>query len=177
MAIKASDRGQTFTLEGIAASLLLILATYTVFQSSVVVSPSWSEFTNVQLKQTAYDLLRAADNRSSNTSWQFLLKNLNTSYCDPYGCNISLANPALSQNLSLILNSIGADARLEAVWLVDNNTINTTVLKPFDDDPTPNAVRASRLIFLDTVDPDSIFNHSDYKDYMVVEVRLTLWRI
>ncbi len=191
-------KGQTFTLEGIAASLLLIIATYTIFQSSVVVSPSWSEFNNVQLKQLAYDILRIADNDSSSNSLQAALKNLNvTTNCDPashpasitcnstgnadWCCDLSLAAPEFENNLTDVLERFGADARLEIIWLNGSN-VNTTVLKPFDHEPTPNAVRASRFIYLGDISANTnlpFYSHasSNFNSNLLVEVRLTLWKV
>ena len=185
-------RGQTFTLEGIAASLLLIIATYTIFQSSVVVSPSWSEFSNVQMKQFAYDILRVGDNASSANSWEVVLRNLDNTTCNrttpaatitcnftgnaEWCCDLSSAAPAFENSLEELINSTGADARLEIVWL-NGSEINITVLKPFDHEPTPNAVRASRFIYVGGVPPNSIFKDAPSPGNLVVEVRLTLWKV
>lgn len=154
-------KAQTFTLEGVAASLLILIATYTIFQSTVVMSPSWSEFNNVQLKQIGYDILRVLDNPDGGeSSIKGMIENLDPSDCSP---------PAeFSTNLSTILDSLPAYGRVELIW-VEESEIAIKVLPGFDKTPTPNAVRVSRLVVLSN--PPVCLQNAK-----VVEVRLTLWR-
>jgi len=154
-------KAQTFTLEGVAASLLILIATYTVFQSTVILAPTWSEFENVQLKQLGYDILRIMDNQNGeNSSIGGMLKNLT--------CNNGICSPPMefSDNLTKILNAINSFARLE-ILCVENGEIRTFILDGFEKAPTPNAVRVSRFV---------IVENAPCVNAKVVEVRLTLWR-
>ncbi|MEM4946181.1 MAG: hypothetical protein QXU31_07715 [Archaeoglobaceae archaeon] len=162
-------KAQTFTLEGVAASLLLLLATYTIFQSTVVMSPAWSEFENVQLKQLGYDILRVLDNPEGGSA---SLKDMVESLQDNNGDSYWEADSEFSNNLSKILSSIGAIGKLEVICVnTTNNEIKKLEIEGFSKDPTPNAVRVSRFVVID-ITPEN-FPCSGAK---VVEVRLTLWR-
>ncbi|MEM4279281.1 MAG: hypothetical protein QXP28_02440, partial [Archaeoglobaceae archaeon] len=124
-------KAQTFTLESVAASLLLLIATYTIFQSTVVLAPSWSEFENVQLKQLGYDILRVLDDPSGeNTSLVGMIKNLT--------CNNDRCQPPQEflSNLTVILSSINANARTE-ILCVEGGEIKVFVLEGFNKTPTP----------------------------------------
>ncbi len=154
-------KAQTFTLEGVAASLLILIATYTVLQSTVILAPTWSEFENVQLKQLGYDILRIMDNQNEeNSSIRGMLKNLN---CNNGTC---ISPVEFSDNLTKILNAINSFARLE-ILCVENGEIRTFILDGFEKEPTPNAVRVSRFV---------IVENAPCVNAKVVEVRLTLWR-
>lgn len=161
-------KAQTFTLEGVAASLLLLIAVYTMFQSTVVIAPSWSDYANIQLKQLGYDILRVLDNpRGGNTSLIGMVRNITCS--DGY----LHAPPEFNSNLSRILEDIKAFGRLEILW-VNGSNIERAVLSDFNKTPTPDAVRVSRFIVLPQLNNTCLgINTTDPK---ALEVRLTLWR-
>ncbi len=173
-----SSDGQVFTLEGISAALLLILATYAVFHSTVLISPSWSEFTNVQLKQLGYDTLRVFD--SPVNGWKSLIVNVTSDKCSMVGgiytCNLTSIDPEFLNEFDRVLDATHAEGRLEMLW-VNGTNVNLTVFYPFNETPTPNAVRVSRFIVVNKTDlpANTIFNVNFNK--LVVEVRLTLWRV
>lgn len=156
-------KAQTFTLEGVAASLLLLVATYTIFQSTVVMSPAWSEFENVQLKQLGYDILRVLDAPGGGN--ESLRGMINNSTCSNDHCYPPVE---FTRNLTAILSNITANARVE-ILCVENNEIKIFVLENFNKTPTPNAVRVSRFV----VEGDRFSLCGSAK---VAEVRLTLWR-
>lgn len=162
-------KAQTFTLEGVAASLLLLLATYTIFQSTIVIAPSWSEFENVQLKQLGYDILRILDNPSGgNLSLKGMVETLS---CDN-NINTCVAPEEFNSNLSFILSSLPAYGKLEILCVSSNGTkneIKVLNIEHFNKTPTPNAVRVSRFILVDN--PPTLCHGA-----IVAEVRLTLWR-
>ncbi len=155
------------TLEGIMGAILLLLVTYTLFQSSLVVSPLWSEFSDAQMKQIAYDTLRIMDgNASLNDSLKGMLLSLNSTF---------KPNSEFISSLEKIIRP--ANYRLEIYW-VNGSRIESAVL--VDNRPTPEAVAASRVVVLDNgeLNPDSPFYRPDARSYtpVVVEVRLIVWR-
>lgn len=160
-------KAQTFTLEGVAASLLLLLATYTIFQSTVVMSPAWSEFENVQLKQLGYDILRVLDNPAGGS---VSLKHMVESLQDNDGDSYWEAPSNFSHNLSKILSSIKAVGKVEIICINSSvNKVETLGIEDFNKTPTPNAVRVSRFVIANPPNPPC-------SGAKVVEVRLTLWR-
>uniref|UniRef100_A0A7J2TH32 Uncharacterized protein n=1 Tax=Archaeoglobus fulgidus TaxID=2234 RepID=A0A7J2TH32_ARCFL len=56
-----NSKAQSFTLEGVASALILLVALYTLYQSSLVISPMWSEAVNMQTKIKAQDTLKILD--------------------------------------------------------------------------------------------------------------------
>ncbi|MFP3909769.1 MAG: hypothetical protein ACLFVX_07905, partial [Archaeoglobaceae archaeon] len=158
------DRGQTFTLESIAAAMLILLATYALFQSSLVISPMWSEFSDAQLKQKGQDALTILDgDKEHEDSLKGMLVNLNSSY---------RANEQFLASLDKTVNP--ANYKLEILWVnKTTNKVESTALN--DNDPTPEAVAASRIVVLAEDDVDSSSPFYD-KTPLAVEVRLILWQ-
>jgi len=160
---------QTFTLEGVVASLLLLIAVYTMFQSTVVIAPSWSDYANVQLKQLGYDILRILDNpNGGNASLIGMIKNCSSGYRAPEEFN---------ENLSRMLDSINAFGRLELIWINDTTgeIVSPKPIYNFNKTPTPDAVRVSRFVVVPDLNNSECFGLTSPKT-KVVEVRLTLWR-
>ena len=160
-------KAQMMTLEGIMAALLLFVVTYTLFQSSLVVSPLWSELSDAQLKQIAYDTLRVLDGEPSrNDTLKGMLIKLNSSF-EP--------NDEFVKAVRTLVKP--ANFRIEIYW-VNGSKIESRVL--VNNNPTPEAVAASRFVVLRNgeLSPDSPFYRGEVPSYtpVVVEVRLILWR-
>lgn len=162
-------KAQTFTLEGVAASLLILLSVYAMFHSTVIIAPSWSEYANVQLKQLGYDILRVLDNPDGGNS--SLQGAINNSTAGNHCCEPS---QEFNSSFSALLNSINAFGRLEFVWVNENGEIEIRTLCGFDSTPTPNAVRVSRFVVVQNLNNLECFNITNQNK--LVEVRLSLWR-
>lgn len=171
-----NSKAQTFTLEGVASALILLLALYTIYQSSLVISPMWSEAVNMQTKMKAQDTLKILDNyekvdgKFHNDSFQGLIVNLKN--CQ-LGVNCS-PNEDFNNSLRIILGDY--DCRLELYW-IEAGEIRSTVL--IDKQPSPNAVGASRYILLNNSElRGSVFYRSGLEDWrpFIFEVRLIVWR-
>lgn len=168
-------KAQAFTLEGVMASLLLLVVVYTFFQSSLVISPMWSELSDAQLRLLAQDALKILDNPDKvdgeyvNTTLQGMVSQLDSSF-EP--------NPEFLYALERI--TFPANYRLELYWVeIEDNktTINKTVL--VNNNPTPEAVGGSRFVVIekDDLNDNSPFrNNPAIPDPVVFEVRLILWR-
>ena len=52
---------QLYTMEGIAAGLIMLLTTYLVLGSTVVYTPGDTHITDMQLEQVGSDILRVMD--------------------------------------------------------------------------------------------------------------------
>jgi hypothetical protein len=183
--LSADERAQAFTLEGITAALLILLVTYTLFESSIVVSPIWSEYGDIQLKQIGYDVLRSLDvhrtsmnlsacpdtRNVSKNSLQYMLIQLNASNPQP--------NEEFLNALSMMLDP-SIKKRLEVYWVnqSDNNTIKTLVL--INNTPVPDAVGVSRIIVLypcDVTTSSPFYGSFTNDTALAVEVRMILWRV
>lgn len=176
MVMLMNSKAQTFTLEGVASALILLVALYTLYQSSLVISPMWSEAVNMQTKMKAQDTLKILDTyekvegKFHNDSLQGLIVNLKD--CQ-LGVNCR-PNDDFINSLSIILGDY--ECRLELYW-VENGTINSAVL--INKQPSPNAVGASRYILLNNSElVGSVFYRSGLEGWrpFVFEVRLIVWR-
>ncbi len=169
------DRAQAFTLEGVMASLLLLLVMYTFFQSSLVVSPMWSELTDAQLRLLANDALKVLDNstkvsvaneyRYLNDSLQGMITTLSGDF---------KPNPEFEMVLQRLVYP--ANYRLEVCWINESaNVINCKLI--ISNTPTPEAVMGSRYVVIPKSElNNSVFNTLATYDPAVFEVRLILWR-
>ncbi len=176
--------GQAFTLEGITAAMLILIVTYTLFESSVVVSPIWSEYGDIQLKQLGYDILRSLDvHRTSmnlsacpdtqnvtRNSLQYMLIQLNASDPKPNRDFLNALNSMLDPSIK---------KRLEIYWVnqTNNNTIQHLVL--INNTPIPDAVGVSRIVVLYPCDitSSSPFYGSVNDTALAVEIRMILWHV
>jgi len=164
-------KAQAFTLEGVMASLLLLVVLYSFFQSTIVISPMWSEITDAQLKLIGYDTLKVLDfYRTSssdvypNQSLQGMILGLNDTF-----------KPNQDFIYALERMIYPADYTLELCWAnLSTNDVECRTL--VDKKPTPEAVAASRIIVIDPreFNESSPFYGLNYP--VVFEVRLILWR-
>ncbi len=171
--------GQAFTLEGVAASLLLIIATFTIFQSSVVSAPSWSELYNVQMRVLAFDILRTLDIREGNSSLKFMITHIRSDECSNDTCNIASTSPEFVDELTDLLNTISAYGRVEIAWIDSNGTLRDVTLQPFDSASVANAVRAERYVVIETSlfsENSPFHNLSKARTLQVFEVVLEVWK-
>ena len=162
------EKAQTFTLEGITAAILLLIVTYTLFQSSLVMSPMWNEFSDAQLKQLAYDTLRVLDgDKLYNDSLKGMLIRLNSSF---------KPNDEFVTSLEKLIKP--ANYRVEVRW-VNKTTGRVESRALIDNRPTPEAVAASRIVVLTNGDFNSTspFYDASLPDHapIAVEVRLIVW--
>ena len=163
-------RAQTFTLEGVTAAILLLIVTYTLFQSSLVISPMWNEFRDAQLKQIAYDALRVLDgDKLYNDSLKGMLIRLNSSF---------KPNDEFVASLEKIIHP--ANYRVEIHWVnKTSGKVESKVL--IDNKPTPEAVAASRIVVLTNGDFNSTspFYDPSLPDHapIAIEVRLIVWMV
>jgi hypothetical protein len=167
-----SKLAQAFTLEGVMASLLLLVVVYALFQSSLVISPMWSEITDAQLKLIGYDVLKVLDNPEKDASGKYLNSSLQ-------GMLVFL-NDSFKPNEEFLYAfnrlTFPAEYRIELYWV--NDTGHVVMVPLVDKKPTPEAVAASRLVVIQAsdfnVNPDSPFYGITHP--VVFEVRVILWR-
>lgn len=196
------DEAQVFTLEGLGAAVLIIMALYFILQSPAVSIPPWAEYSNVQLAQLGRDALVVLDGdvtsencTMANCTLKDYVKAINKSDLKiPAQMRKDLTsllpknvffNVVLSySNLSGInLSAIDSDQPniVNLVLNSDNTTEFVTNLTPPRD-----SVTASRfLVFYD----DELSKSSPFKVNAteigtepesvphVVEVRLELWYV
>ncbi len=64
-----NDRGQLFTIEGVAASMIMLFTTYLVLGATTVYTPGDSHISDMQLEQIGSDALNMMNTPSNCTSY------------------------------------------------------------------------------------------------------------
>jgi hypothetical protein len=171
-------KGQVFTLEGIVAAVMMLMVTYFLFHSTIIISPLTGESSDAQLKQLGLDVLTLLDNpsSSSNDTLQNALTSLNQSNY-PYGLIDSLEE-ILPENV---------DYNLQVLYY--NTTEDELHIYPITSKTyTEDTVSASRYVVIRNsafvYDSPFLFNESggiegtiDSEYPVVLEVKLILWRV
>ena len=70
------DSGQLYTMEGIAAGLIMLITAYLVLSSTSVYTPGDTHITDMQLEQVGSDILRVMDTQRTLTGTQSDLQTL-----------------------------------------------------------------------------------------------------
>ena len=165
-------KGQAFTLEGVISSILLLTVTYILFQSTIVMSSSFGDSVDAQLKHMGSDVLSILDNPYyyTNETLQISMASLNET--NPPTKLIACIDYLLPQNV---------DYNLEVDYYnVSRQEIET--YKIVCHDYTEDTVSAYRYIVIrngDLVD-DSPFEQNagvDPNYPILLEVKLILWQI
>ena len=171
-------KGQAFTLEGIVAAVMMLMVTYFLFHSTIIITPLTGETSDAQLKQLAQDALILLDNPNSdsNDTLQNALASLNaTNY--PHELMNSL-DKILPENVDYNLHVIYYNTSEDQLhtYQITNKAY------------TEDTVSVSRYIVVRNgafvYDSPFLFNESggfegtiDSEYPVVLEVKLILWRI
>jgi len=134
------EDAQLYTMEGIAAGLIMLLTAYLVLGSTTVYTPGDTHITDMQLEQVGSDILRVMDTPTTLTgSLQPSQSNLSQIVNNTYGVSFNnsfigtyLCNPkAVANEISVMCTDIQINA---SVWYVSNsNSIKSYLL------PIPNS--------------------------------------
>lgn len=166
------DRGQAFTLEGVISSILLLTVTYTLFQSTIVVSSSLGDDVDAQLRHIGSDTLSILDN-----PYYYTNETLQNSIA-----SVSPSKPPnnLIQGIEYLLPS-NVDYNLEVDYFnVTTQEIDT--YKIVDHGYPEDTVSAYRYIVLRNGDLASgspfLQNGGADPNYpILLEVKLILWQV
>lgn len=196
-----NDKGQIHTLEGVAATLLVIFATLYAVQASAVTptsSSTASQEIEMQIQRMGEDILKQANTDRvgmNHTPLKTAVLNWNTSSGKFEGAESRFyyrgrAPPGvLGETLNKTLSDKGIAYNIDIVY---NRASEGTHVFPFVDngDPSDNAVVARQVLLLyddDTLgDGTQLVKDDTYRIpdmspntglYNVVVVRITLWRI
>lgn len=185
------NRAQLHTLEGVAASIILLLAMSYAFNAFVVTPTSDVNPGTESNQQLAEDLLVASDSngnlKDALLHWdtdQHGFKNTSVSTYYYEGTDPDPSGLQLGEDLRSILTEEGLSYNLEASFSKEDST---GTLKIVDQgEPGASAVTASRTVILEDDDTlisdESVIETDEYpipKDgdaiYNRIEVRITVW--
>jgi hypothetical protein len=129
------DGAQLYTMEGIAAGLIMLLTTYLVLGSTSVYTPGDTHITDMQLEQVGSDILRVMDTpmnltnslQPNRTDLELMV---NTTDGNRFHWNFTqdyLCNPnAVAEKISVGCSDIRINA---SIWYVNNsNTLGSYLL-------------------------------------------------
>jgi hypothetical protein len=140
-----NDRAQLYTMEGIAAGLIMLLTTYLVLGSTSVYTPGDTHITDMQLEQVGSDILRVMDTpltlndsrvdyRSTRTDLELMVNATDAGgFYSNYESNYLCNGNAVAREISAGC----ADIRINAsLWYVGiSNSLGSYLLR----NPTPGA--------------------------------------
>ena len=166
-----NDSGQLYTIEGVAAAVLMVVTAYLVISTTTILTPQDVHIIDMQLEQLGSDALAMMDT------------------ADSYG-NESVLAQAVRNNDAVLFDTtflryINASAIAGPDNLAYDATIyyrNNTGINSFTFTASPyyreNAVMVSRWVYLPNFRYDHYPTHSDMRNEtqsMLVEV--LLWRV
>jgi hypothetical protein len=120
------EGAQLYTMEGIAAGLIMLLTTYLVLGSTSVYTPGDTHLTDMQLEQVGSDILKIMDTPRSLTNSSDLEVMVNTT--DQQGFNTSFLNTYLNNpNITAKATSFGS-TRIQikaTVWFRNQSSLQS----------------------------------------------------
>jgi len=171
--------GQFYTMEGIAAAVLMVLTAYLVMSTTSVYTPGDSHIIDMQLEQIGNDALKMLDTRLiNNISERSLLENytrtnrgdlFSTAFNEAVNPNTAGMNQIYFKADIFYVNSTG---------IVKNITDFATSSRKYTGGE--NAIRVSRWVFVEgsTSAPSSSLGATDYRTTknQTVLLEVLLWR-
>jgi len=167
-----NDRAQIHTIEGFAASALMVMTLMLVINSTSIIAPYAD--VEVELQQKAYDALTILDT-APTTAIEYNLTECvamwNMSEATPNGGNHQILDSELSELLPDIMYNV------DFAYVENGNiTIKHVIIHGI---PSDNSVVARRLVTLynSTVEGAGGAWVIPQDGLLVVEVRLTAWKV
>ena len=150
------EEAQLYTMEGIAAGLIMLLTTYLVLGSTSVYTPGDTHITDMQLEQVGSDILRVMDTpmnltgslQPNRTDLELMVNtsdgvDFNREFMNTYLCNPK----AVAMQISVMCTDIQINT---SIWYVGNSNFPESYLLPNGSAPGIGpGVRVSHWILTD----------------------------
>jgi len=164
-----NSSGQLFTIEGLAASLIIILTTYIVVNSTSVYTPGDTHISNMQLEVTGSDALAMMNTASQGSSVKTPLQTFVETH-DNAGFSSMFLNIVNNRTYG---NPEDIQFLANVTYVRDDNTINSTFLSNSSRSlyGGEHVVHVSQWVVVDSKTPE---NNVKRKRVEIVEV--LLWR-
>jgi len=171
-----NDSGQLYTMEGVAAGLIMILTAYIVLTTVSIYTPGDTHITDMQLEQLGSDVLAVMDTRINSGEVQsdlarFISQNKGAEFKNQFlqYCNAT-TDGAVLDNLKMHANVIYRETAGHALGEYE---VKSYIL--CDPDPSftgrESAVRVTRWVYLGNVRPAGV----DPRPQIVL-LEVLLWR-
>lgn len=171
-----NETAQMHTLEGFVAAGVILMIVMLISENTMIITPQCELSMNVQLQQTATDVLNVLD-IAPDSALQY---NLNlTEHVAGYNLSESIPQNNSLKSLDIEINNLLGDILYNVDFVyIDNSTItNKHVI--MHGAPIEKSMSASRLITLynETVMQTGGTWNISSNNVQVVEVRLIIWQI
>lgn len=169
-------KAQAFTLEGIVSAVMMLMVTYFLFHSTIIISPLTGEASDVQLKYMGIDTLNVLTEGNGDG---------NGSVNGTLHCLANLNCQELLENMEKVLPD-NVDYSLHVIWY--NTSSDEFQTHPIvEREYTEDTVSVSKYIVFqnsELTNSPFFFNESGGIEYspdmqypVVLEVKLVLWRV
>ncbi|MCK8518634.1 DUF7288 family protein [Methanoculleus sp. 7T] len=166
-----NDAGQLYTMEGVAAGLIMLLTAYIVVSTTSVYTTGDTHIPDMQLEQLGSDVLAMMDTRDSEGGENQLAKFVK----DNQGNNL---RDKFLDNCRMRAGDADADlrAQVDLSYRTSSGSVNTVLFSSPDESFTgrENTVRVTRWVQL-TEKPSGIPDIRNSGPYAVL-VEVLLWR-
>lgn len=171
-----NETAQMHTLEGFVAAGVILMIVMLISENTMIITPQCELSVDVQLQQTATDVLNVLD-IAPDSALQY---NLNlTEHVAGYNLSEPIPQNNSLKSLDIEINNLLGDIMYNVDFVyIDNSTItNKHVI--IHGAPIENSMSASRLITLynETVMQTGGTWNISSNNVQVVEVRLIIWQI
>jgi hypothetical protein len=178
-----NDRGQLYTIEGVAAAILMLLTAYLTLSTTTIYTPADTHVIDMQLEQLGNDALAMMDT-ADTADWgagdgdpfESYLERLIMDY------NIPDFENTLNKYLNTQYNGLDVDRPIHFTSMIYYRD-SSDQLQRLDFSPASTLpvgfrpVTVTRFIFIKYTDPPSgIFDFIDRYNDQVVLLEVTLWR-
>lgn len=163
--------GQLYTIEGVAAGLIILITAYYVINSTSVYTPGDSHLSDMQLEVIGYDALHMMDTAPNSTIMKSPLQTIvenddSTTFDALFNSTVNAKTGTVPDNIQFLAN---------VTYVMPDNTINSTPLgnssptRPFTG--TEHAVRVTKWVLVNTQFP----GYSQAGEHAAL-VEVLLWR-
>lgn len=177
----SDDRGQIYTMEGIVAAIVLLLAVYFIINSISVVSPQTERSLDMKLavrSQDALNILTASDYNHPGDLKSYIVSWNGTDAGPGFSTGPGEWSCAyLNGNLSTVMPN---NSMYNVMLRYNNSNVWESHMVVYNGEPHDNAVTASQIVVLNRLDNKSM-NMSKYwanvPKPVTVEVKMFAWYI
>jgi hypothetical protein len=176
----SKEDGQFYTMEGIAAAVLMVLTAFLVMSTTSVYTPGDAHIIDMQLEQVGYDALKMMDTQNTYSETQSDLEYFIKNASDPTNKNKFTDEFLYLINTTALINSTDYHSdniyfEADIYYRLSNDTIRKYSFTHSERSFTgnENAVRVSRWVFITKTNPSN--NPFESRNQTVL-LEVLLWR-
>lgn len=159
------ERGQLYTIEGVAAAILMVTTTYLVLSATTILTPGETHIADMQLEQLGYDVLTVMDTPERYGTQSRLSNYIQTGNCADFNTTL---HALLNTRMGLPQDTLSYNATI-----FYRNSTDSLNYYPFYGSQyyRQNSVKITRWVNIpDSVKPDQ------RSGYQTVLLEVLIWR-